>query len=267
MEDSSKSQEVALHGNSLPTKIPTTIQTIADEVAATEKLHLVARDPQQMAAAQADLALWLNHKVASYESEVSELANALAVAKQNKWATSTLASQHRKAIVRHRFYQKTLLAVQQGYTIIPNFPIDVFAIRVRKESPKYQFLERKNWPPNMEDEKPQILDAGEGRYQSPSQSVNQGETTEQQTDGSEVTKHWMETAGFADVEFPIIAARPEVMSAAAHAMAAKVFDQIGICPQSRRGDPLIIGQIREKNGWSSKTVSFLLCWHLDLRTL
>jgi hypothetical protein len=70
------------------------------------------------------------------------------------------------------------------------------------------------------------------------------------------------------VEFPIAAAQAEVMTATQEAMALKVFDAIGICPPQRKGDPLIIGQIMMPGTrWSRKTVSFLIAWHLDLRTL
>jgi hypothetical protein len=47
-----------------------------------------------------------------------------------------------------------------------------------------------------------------------------------------------------------------------------VFDTIGICPPQRKGDPLIIGQIMMPGPrWNRETVSFLIAWHLDLRTL
>lgn len=64
------------------------------------------------------------------------------------------------------------------------------------------------------------------------------------------------------------------MNATAEAMALKVFDQIGICQPTRnagitrKGDPLIIGQILGKReGWSQKCVSFIIAWHLNLKDL
>jgi hypothetical protein len=80
--------------------------------------------------------------------------------------------------------------------------------------------------------------------------------------------HRPETGG---VDFPLIAAVPYVMSATQQAMAKRLFDQIGVSPQdgARSADPLIIGQILGVHqGYSGrKTASFLIAWHLDLRTL
>jgi hypothetical protein len=78
---------------------------------------------------------------------------------------------------------------------------------------------------------------------------------------------------FNEAEFPVMAAHPVVMEATARARDMNVFDQIGICPPTRRrgkGDPLIIGQIIEtmpKWGEPPKVISFLIAWYLDLRTI
>lgn len=232
----------------------------------SELVHLVARNPQEMAAAQADLAIWLQNKVASMDREISEVSTALAVAKANKWATSALANQVARGNQRKKFYEKTLLAVQLGYTIVPNFPIDVFAIRTNKESPKWQHNESQ-WTPQVSNEKAQLLPAGTGRYQGETPLVYRGSNDTTDKDGKKKTVNWIETAAFADVEFPVMAARVEVMDATAQAMTAKLFDSIGICPQSRKGDPLIIGRIIEAHRFGAKEVSFLIAWHLDLRTL
>ena len=61
-----------------------------------------------------------------------------------------------------------------------------------------------------------------------------------------------------------------MMNATQEAMALRVFDQVGISPQGsvRAADPLIIGQILgHKEGYKRKTISFLIAWHLDLRSL
>jgi hypothetical protein len=74
---------------------------------------------------------------------------------------------------------------------------------------------------------------------------------------------------FAEVHFPLIAARPAVMDAAQRAMALGLFDQMGICAE-RKGDPLIIGQtlLPPVNGRTPrKMASFLIAWHLNLNDL
>ena len=130
-------------------------------------VHLVARNPQEMASAQANLVDWLRQKSDLTLSEVNELETARDEAKRHKWKTSAFSTQIVKARKRHQFYQKTLEAVLAGYTIIPNFPIDVFAIRVVREGPAEKT--QCNFGYRRADylrELPDIADAGEGEYKS-----------------------------------------------------------------------------------------------------
>jgi hypothetical protein len=77
--------------------------------------------------------------------------------------------------------------------------------------------------------------------------------------------------GWEDIEFQLAIAHPLVMDATAAAMAMKIFDRIGVVPQTARngyrGDPIVLGQITRKEGYSTKTASFLIAWYLDPRTL
>lgn len=60
------------------------------------------------------------------------------------------------------------------------------------------------------------------------------------------------------------------MNVVAAAMAKKIFDRIGIVPRTQqrlRGDPIVLGQITRKEGYQTKTASFLIAWYVDARTL
>lgn len=249
---------------------------MADELTVqneTKSVHLVARSPQEMAAAQEDLGAWLTAKVAAIDQEVSELKAATETAIQNKWQHQTLASQLSKARVQHVYYAKMLQAVKAGYCIIPNFPIDVFAIRVTREKPSAHAVSTAHsWgdPGRMvADEQPQILAVGEGRYVSPQQTMKRWNSAPIKDDKGNVTiERWAKPINFGDISFPLIAAQSVVMNATQQAMALQLFDAIGICPASRpKGDPMIIGQIMDSKARGAKTASFIIAWHLDLRTL
>jgi hypothetical protein len=252
---------------------------MTDELATinpTETVHLVARTPQEMAMAQSELSSWLTSKVASVDQEAKELKAATEQAIQNNWKHEALAGQLAKARKQHLYYSKLLQAVNAGYCLIPNFPIDVFAVRVKRDKPLEVIASTKfsHYDParDLADEKPQVLPPGEGRYVNPVQTVKRwsGRPAKDEK-GNEVIERFAKTSGFAEIEFPIIAAQAVVMDATANAMALNLFDAIGICPQSRpKGDPLIIGQIWQArtNGWGApKMASFILAWHLDVRTL
>ena len=240
-----------------------------------EAVHLVARDAQQMAASTAQLTQWLNRKIADESANLAALGAAALHAKSQGWQHSTLDNQVLRSRKRVGFYTKVLAAVQAGYTIVPNFPIDLFAIRVTRmgvrarpgKGGSHWSAER-----DLDDENCDVAKLGDGRYESPSQVVRRSSSTNEE---KKETTFFAIADDFADIEFPITAALPEIMKATTEAMALKVFDEIGICPQRRanKGDPLIIGRIIDNStqkGWARdwpKAVSFLIAWHIDLRTL
>lgn len=240
-------------------------------------VHLVARNPVEMQNAQADLAVWLKHKLTDLEIEVRELNTSVAEAQTNGWATAALVRARNKTLGQQSYYFKILSAVEAGYTIIPEFPIDVFAIRVTRGGVRAATAQSNStwgWP-TIENERPDIAKAGEGEYKNPEQLVRHQEYKEQK-DGKEVVTRYTTPSRFQDeVIFPLRAARPIVMNATAQAMALKVFDQIGICEPTRvpglglrSGDPLIIGQILgRRTGWNQKCASFIIAWYLNLNEL
>lgn len=122
----------------------------------------------------------------------------------------------------------------------------------------------------MPDEKCEVLPAGEGRYESPTQLVSERVIKEPQADGKTVkTTTILTPTSFDMIEFPFAAAVPVVMTATQAAMALKLFDRIGIVPQQLRrdADPIVLGQIILRQNGRERVASFLIAWHLDLRTL
>ena len=139
------------------------------------QVHLVARNPQEMANAQANLDVFFERKILSIAAEVGELSGALDEAIQNGWKSDALDRQHKRALQRKLFYEKCLTATRAGYTIIPDIPIDIFAIRTARSKPRpnERYSESSNYTPNasVPDEEPQILPPGEGSYRNPEQRV------------------------------------------------------------------------------------------------
>lgn len=239
-------------------------------------IHLVARNPAEMAVAQKNLLAWFTQKIALCSVEVRELGDAVGEAKKHKWKQSTLIGQHVRAMQRKLFYEKCLEASKAGYTIIPDIPIDVFAIRTAREKPSPNEQSRESeWPndrPVLPDEPPQILPPGIGDYQNPEQLIRQTHATYKNEAGKDIHRCTVSATAFDAIDFPAIAAVPLVMTATHAAMVARIFDQIGVSPQGsrRNADPLIIGQIfgeRRGGPHTRRTASFLIAWHLDVRTL
>ena len=228
-------------------------------------VHLVARNPVEMQEARTGLAGWLTAKIEEVGAEMRDYQESLEQAVKNKWSAKGLKKAISSAFYRKEFYSKTLDAVNAGLTIVPEFPIDVFAIRVQRETPEGG-VQTSTWSrATAEVETCDILPTGKGEYVSPTPKTLHWKETRTGNDGKEFKVNLVQPTALQSVEFPIRSARAEVMSATAEAMALKVFDEIGICPQTRKPDPLIIGRILLPG--SDKSVSFLIAWHLNLNEL
>lgn len=257
-----------------PDQIPPELASI---VSPEQSVHLVATSPAQMAMAQDHLVKWFRLKVASFDGELAELDAAIAEAKQNEWNAKPLQSQKSRALVRRTFYEKCLLATDAGFCLIPNIPVSVFAIRVNRSFPvEGEESLTSTWGDparQVSPERPDILKAGEGRYESPQQEMRHWVTHESNDKGeaNKVERRHADPIAFSELTFPLIAAHSQVMNTTQRAMVMKVFDEIGVSPESSsaKGDPLIIGRIIDKFQYNQprKAISFLIAWNVDLRTL
>jgi hypothetical protein len=230
---------------------------------------VIATTPAGMIEAQKSLIVWADRKIESIRVESREAIEQLAIAVQRKWKTDAWRRQVAKYERRIEFYEKIKAALNAGYYIVPPFPIDVFAIRTKRETPKAKDSEYHN----NHDQDAQILPVGEGRYVSPVPVTESYADTKTLSDGKtkEITRHF--ASEFADVDFPFKLARSEIRDATNAAMAMGIFDRIGVLPRTRAPDPLVCGQIIVPNqpsyysGDSLKCVTFFVAWWLDTKTL
>jgi hypothetical protein len=245
----------------------------AEEVAEEEPSQSVivfARDAEEMAMASSKLAAWVGEKLRLLRQEARELEENLEIAKRSKWKISTLQKHTELARSRITYYQKMKDAVESGYTIIPEFPMEVFAVRLTKMRLPANVgtgIEQRVWPSAK-------AESGSGEYVGP-----QAKRTRNRQWENEAKQRWWDfkTVGTQAVAFPMTAVRPEIMTATSQAMAAKIFDEIGIViPGKResapapevpsrevRADPMIVGRI----SGAHRSCMFLICWFLDSRTL
>ncbi len=145
----------------------------------------------------------------------------------------------------------------EGYYIVPNFPIQMFAIKTNRR----RVHVRSNSVNSDHQQQCVILSIGKGDYKNPFPLV---ERRYAKYNGDEKIESSMSQASdWDDIDFPITMAKPKIMEATTRAMALKIFDQIGVMPVTRNEDPVIIGQIIRKSGYMTKTVSFMIAWHLN----
>lgn len=235
------------------------------------ELEVSATTPLEMSQAQDSLIAWAKWKIGKMKQEARELAENLAIAIKNKWKTDTLRRHSALAVKRVTFYEKIKAALEAGYCIVPNFPIDLFAIRTDRKKPrsKWHFGSYEAGSFQFQQQSAQ-LPVGEGEYKSANPLVKTDVDTEVK-DGF-TKKHYTEHAtDFGEVEFPIQMARPKIMKAVSRAMALKIFDQFGLFAQGI-GDPIITGEIVDPRNTARspihmRRVTFIVAWHLNVRDL
>jgi len=233
--------------------------------------YAIARTAEEMSTAKSSIHTFLVRKVAGIDVEIAEAEELLARAVKYRWRPASFRGILQRLKTSRLYYGKLLAAAEAGYAVVPNMDVDLFAIRVRRVAPSQpssQSLSTYSYQnPRMENESEQRLPIGEGRYESPVQLVTTKKSEGKNDKGEKTFVTTITPVGFAQLEFPLSVAHPLVMDAVSVAMAGKIFDRIGIVPRTGRGDPIVLGQIVMKEGWTTKLASFLIAWYVDARTL
>jgi hypothetical protein len=224
-------------------------------------IELTAMQPVEMINAQQQLITWCDLKLSSLRHESDELKLSYEHARKMHWKHTTLQNQYNKSVKRIQYYEKMKAAMLQGYYIVPNFPIQMFAIKTKGRL--LAMDTNSYWGDKTQSE--QELPIGEGEYKNPFPIVER--KVGRSENGKEIEKPFSYASDWDEFEFPITMAKPKIMEATSYAMALKIFDRIGIMPAAKKEDPVIIGQIINKNGYRDKVVSFMIAWHLNTNVL
>ena len=229
----------------------------------TADVHVFARNPSEMEDAQTSLIQWCDSRLAQERASLAEAEENLAVAKKAKWRSAPWQRVVNLSKRKVAFYEKMQRALCAGYYIVPDFPVDVFAIRTKAQAPKKQ-VGHSAWDQKLQSA--QVLPAGEGRYVSDQPEIWQESYEARDKEGNPVTERVYWAEDFQDVDFPLRLVKPEILDQTAAAMAMKVFDEIGVLPAGRKGDPIVIGRIYPPHRKDSP-VAFFIGWWLDTSEL
>lgn len=233
---------------------------------------LVALSPHDLPAQQTQLLTWVRAKIAELARDRSDLTDNIRVAKNNAWAFQSLDRAAKKLDGRITYYQKILAAVEAGYLIVPNFEVEVMAVRVhrahRSTSHAYRTVK-------MEKALPSLAPAGEGIYVDDANEIQDQsyETPDPQHPGQMKMYGLFRSVGYGEtIDFPVALVKPIVLEATALAMSRKIFDRIGVVT-GKKEDPVVVGQIIDPRSYAvwahrpNKMITFFIAWWLDVRTL
>lgn len=230
------------------------------------EFQLAALTPESVQAAQSVLTEWCQAKLAAVRAEIRDLSKNYREAQKAKWRSQPWKRHIDLSQRRLDFYGKVLAALEAGYLVIPNLPLDVFAIRTARAVPLRG--DTTSWGQQHQQEA-QALPAGEGRYVSPRPTTSSSTNEFIDEHGKPTKKTWFFAESFQDVEFPVVGVRPQIIEATHWAAALKVFDEIGLVSTQvnvRRRDPIIVGRIRGPHR-THPGVTCFIAWWLNTRDL
>ena len=232
--------------------------------------HLVALTPAEVPVAQADLVDWCQRKLVALGRELSEARQNLTIAKDAGWRRNMYVNAIAKVRARMIYFAKIKAAVSEGYLVVPNFPVEVMAVRVERQRPpaaQVGGLHYEGIPSSVREARPQLLPPGRGRYVDDVQ-FSRHEKYEIQEGGKAVTRHGYEATGYDDPDFPVRLVKPAILDATRRAMALRIFDRIGVVTR-RKQDPVVVGEIidpRANLQWRTqdqRRVTFFIAWWLN----
>lgn len=218
---------------------------------------LIAFNPVELQQSHDVLKTWLVEKYRQCLGQAKELRESFEMAKKHKWKSSSIGAAMKREENRANYYDKALKAVEAGYLLIPPFPLAVFAVRTNKVGPPAKVVSYKRGVPNAHPS--QNAPGGEGEYVD--NQVFYESASYKDEKGNEKETYWA-TRFDSEIDFPLEAIKPELMERANKAMLLKIFDEIGLVSQ-RDADPILVGSILYKVGWSEKRMNFFLAWWLD----
>jgi len=222
----------------------------------------VALTPAEMGPAQTALAEWCTRKIAALQTDLADLDANLAIVAEAGVKCGAFVVAARQARQRVTYYEKIRAAVDAGFLIVPNMPVDVFAVRVNRSK---QPTTTKEYSAHFA-ATPQLLPAGEGRYVDDGLTHTVEQYQGKDYNGKEITKERYHSADYDQLDFPVTLVKPVVLAAVQRALADKLFDQLGIVQNTARQDPIVVGQFLDPRG-RGRRVTFFVAWWLDTASL
>lgn len=238
-------------------------------VPGTDDIIVFARTPLEMAQAQSWLCGWAERRILRAQADLQIAEDNLTEAKEAKIRTSGWKTQVRKYQKEERFYIKLKAALDAGYFIVPDFPVNIIAVRTHSEYAKDTKEYRHRGSVDNEDH--QELEVGAGEYVDPvPPTARFNDVTEK--DGKAVTIEKWTASGqmLRKMDFPFKLVRPQLLRDLKKAVDPRIFDAIAVMPgpQRKNRDPMLLGIIENKlSKHNVKRIIFLITWWVPTSVL
>jgi hypothetical protein len=224
--------------------------------------QVVAYTPHELATAQGTVRGWCAENIRRLLVERKDAQANLEQARVSKFRTEPFKKLIAKCGRQIEYFKKIGQAIKLGYMIVPNFDMDLFAVRTDATKPRHR---EQRWA-NQFVENGKALPQGEGRYVGHRPIEDHYTYNEKAADGKQIEKKSYFPLDFVrEIEFPVTLVKPHILAETKRAMSHKLFDQVGIARggyTTRRDDPIVCARIVDQTR-RAKAVTFFVAWWLD----
>jgi len=220
--------------------------------------QVVAYSPSELAVAQSTVRSWCAENIRRLLSQKREADQNVSQALSGHFNSKPFKANVRRCERRIDYYKKIGKAIKLGYMIVPNFDLDLFAVRTKAKRPQSKGSSCR-WSSFQQDG--QKLPVGEGRYVDNDPFI----VTDELADN----KCWRYPVEFdEEITFPANIIKPQIIKETQKAMGYKLFDQVGTAIGRRLGcgDPIVCGVVIDPTR-IGKAVTFFIAWWLDSKDI
>lgn len=219
--------------------------------------QVVAYTPNELVIAQNTVRSWCAENIRRLYRQKQDAEKNVATAIAGKFNSKPFKSLERRCERRIGYYKKIGKAIKLGYMIVPNFDLDLFAVRTAQRKPR---KELSSWSANFEQEGQQIPE-GEGRYVDFLPFWGQKERPK---GDDRVETVYFPTEFDEEITFPVALIKPGIIEATKKVLSEKLFDQVGVARGRRlaRADPIVCGRFLDPVK-RDKAVTFFIAWWMD----
>jgi len=219
--------------------------------------QVVAFTPNELVIAQRTVRGWCAENIRRLYRQKQDAEKNVATAIAGKFNSKPFKSLVRRCERRIVYYKKIGKAIKLGYMIVPNFDLDLFAVRTAAKKPRKQIS---TWNADFNQEGQQLLE-GEGRYVDFRPFWGERERTRSD---DKVETVYFPTEFDEEITFPVALIKPGIIEATKAVLKEKLFDQVGVARGRllARADPIVCGRFLDPVR-REKAVTFFIAWWMD----
>ena len=220
--------------------------------------QVVAYSPNELVVAQSTVRSWCAENIRRLLSQKREADQNVSQALSGHFNSKPFKANVRRCERRIDYYKKIGKAIKLGYMIVPNFDLDLFAVRTKARKPRSEWSSCR-WAGFPQEG--QKLPEGEGRYVDDNPFIQTDEL-----DDNKCSRYPVEFDE--EITFPTNIIKPQIIKETQRAMGYKLFDQVGTAIGRRLGcgDPIICGRLIDPTR-NEKAVTFFIAWWLDSKDI